>query len=62
MVWKGTQGFNGHHINTLLAGKEFVSERKSKTFGINIKAIYAGGLRTTPIDLVLSRSQGICRV
>jgi outer membrane receptor protein involved in Fe transport len=50
--------FNGHHINTLLAGKEFVSERKSKTFGINIKAIYAGGLRTTPIDLVLSRAKG----
>ena len=50
--------FNGHHINTLLAGKEFVSERKSKTFGINIKAIYAGGLRTTPIDLILSRAKG----
>ncbi len=50
--------FNGGHINTLLAGKDFVSERKSKTFGINIKTIYAGGLRTTPIDVVKSMTRG----
>jgi outer membrane receptor protein involved in Fe transport len=50
--------FNGGHINTLLAGKDFVSERKSKTFGINIKTIYAGGLRTTPIDAVQSKIKG----
>jgi outer membrane receptor protein involved in Fe transport len=50
--------FNGGHINTLLAGKDFVSERKSKTFGINIKTIYAGGLRTTPIDMVESAAKG----
>ncbi|MEO7800453.1 MAG: hypothetical protein ABIR81_00555, partial [Ginsengibacter sp.] len=50
--------FNGNHVNTLLAGKEFVSERKSKTFGINIKTIYAGGLQNTPIDLAESRIKG----
>jgi hypothetical protein len=50
--------FNGGHINTLLAGKDFVSERKSKTFGINIKTIWAGGLRTTPINLVESNAKG----
>ena len=50
--------FNGGHINTLLAGKDFVSDRKSKTFGINIKTIYAGGLRTTPIDVTQSQAQG----
>jgi hypothetical protein len=50
--------FNGGHINTLLAGKDFVSERKSKTFGINIKTIYAGGLRTTPIDIAESTAKG----
>jgi hypothetical protein len=49
--------FNGGHINTLLAGKEFISERKSKTFGINIKTIYAGGLRSTPINLAESRAR-----
>ena len=50
--------FNGGHINTLLAGKDFVSKRKPRTFGINIKTIYAGGLRTTPIDVVESRVKG----
>jgi hypothetical protein len=47
--------FNGNHISTLLAGKDFISSSKSKTVGINIKTIYAGGLRTTPIDLEQSR-------
>ena len=50
--------FNGGHINTLLAGKDFVSERKSKTFGINIKTIYAGGLRNVPINEEQSRRNG----
>jgi len=42
--------FNANTLTTLLAGKEFVSSNGLKTFGINIKTIYAGGLRTTPID------------
>ena len=50
--------FNGNYIITLIAGKDFVSENKKKTFGINIKTIYAGGLRTTPIDLAASQSKG----
>jgi outer membrane receptor protein involved in Fe transport len=50
--------FNGNHIATLLAGKDFVSQRKPKVFGINIKTIYAGGLRTTPIDEDASREKG----
>ena len=50
--------FNGNYIMTLIAGKDFVSERKHRTFGINIKTIYAGGLRTTPIDLASSQQQG----
>ncbi|KAK6021514.1 RNA polymerase sigma-70 factor, partial [Ostertagia ostertagi] len=47
--------FNGNYIVTLLSGKDFIIERKSKTIGVNIKSIYAGGLRTTPIDLEASR-------
>ena len=35
-----------------------MSDNKKKTFGINIKTIYAGGLRTTPIDLAASQSKG----
>lgn len=50
--------FNGNYIVTLIGGKDFVNERKSKTFGVNIKTIYAGGLRTTPIDLAASRQEG----
>jgi hypothetical protein len=50
--------FNGNTLTTLLAGKEFVSSNGLKTFGINIKTIYAGGLRTTPIDEDRSRSAG----
>ncbi|MEO8403557.1 MAG: TonB-dependent receptor [Chitinophagaceae bacterium] len=50
--------FNGNYIGTLIAGKEFISENKAKTFGINIKAIYAGGLRTTPIDFDQSQMEG----
>jgi hypothetical protein len=50
--------YNGHHITTLLAGKDFVSHAKSKVVGLNVKTIYAGGLRTTPIDLEQSKSKG----
>ena len=47
--------FNGGYILNLITGKEFVSSNQLKTFGINIKTIYAGGLRTTPIDVDRSR-------
>jgi hypothetical protein len=50
--------YNGNHITTLLAGKDFVSAKKSKVIGVNIKTIYAGGLRTTPIDLEQSKLEG----
>jgi hypothetical protein len=43
--------FNGNYVNSLIAGKEFISSRKRRSFGINIKTIYAGGFRTTPIDI-----------
>ncbi|HEY4209090.1 MAG TPA: TonB-dependent receptor, partial [Puia sp.] len=52
--------FNGHYLINLVAGKEFVlSQRddRSKIFGINIKTIYAGGYRTTPIDAAQSALQ-----
>ncbi len=50
--------FNGNYIVTLISGKDFVNEHKSKTVGVNIKTIYAGGLRTTPIDLAASQQKG----
>ena len=50
--------FNGNFIANMVAGKEFLSGNKLKTFGINIKTIYAGGLRTTPVDEAASKAQG----
>ncbi len=50
--------FNGNYIITLIGGKDFVNERKSRTFGVNIKTIYAGGMRTTPIDFIASQEKG----
>ena len=50
--------FNGNYIVTLIAGKDFVSKSKRKTFGVNIKTINAGGLRTTPIDFAASQAKG----
>jgi hypothetical protein len=50
--------FNGNYISTLIAGKDFVSQNQRRTLGINIKTIYAGGLRTTPIDAEASQQKG----
>ena len=43
---------------TFITGKDFVSDNKKRTFGINLKTIYEGGLRTTPIDLDASQAKG----
>ena len=50
--------FNGNYIVSFLAGKDFLSANKLKTFGINIKTIYAGGYRTTPVDTERSVQEG----
>lgn len=50
--------FNGNHITTFIAGKDFVNTSKRKTIGVNIKTIYAGGLRTTAIDYAASQASG----
>ncbi len=50
--------FNGNYIFNLVTGKDFVSSDKLKTFGIHIKTLYAGGLRTTPLDVERSNLEG----
>jgi len=50
--------FNGNYIFSLVTGKEFVSTNQRRTFGVNIKTIYAGGLRTTPLDFEQSKAHG----
>ena len=50
--------FNGNYIINLTGGKEFVNEKRARTFGINIKTIYAGGYRNIPVDIARSRLAG----
>ncbi len=42
--------YSGGHANTLTMGKEFVHHSQRRTFAANIKIIYAGGFRDTPLD------------
>jgi hypothetical protein len=50
--------FNGNEIINLVTGKEFVSKNNRRTLGLNLKAVYAGGYRTTPIDQFASQQAG----
>jgi hypothetical protein len=55
-IWRSTR-FNSQRAMSFTAGKDFPL-RKNRTFGVNVRAIYAGGFRTTPIDFEKSRLQG----
>jgi len=50
--------FNGNYLFNVVAGKEFPMKGGLKTFGVNMKTIYAGGLRNTPINLERSIAEG----
>jgi hypothetical protein len=49
--------FNGGQIINLVVGKEFTSRNQRRTFGLNGKCVYAGGYRTTPVNLAESIKQ-----
>lgn len=53
--------FNGGFVSNLVAGKEFMSANQRRTFGINIKLVYQGGFRETPIDLEKSKAAGAAK-
>lgn len=55
-VWRNT-AYNGNFNVTLTAGKEY-QLKKERVLGLNLRAIYSGGLRTTPIDLEQSIEKG----
>jgi len=55
-VWRNTR-FNGRGAMSLTGGKEW-DWRKGRTFGVNIKAIFAGGFRITPVDVEQSNAEG----
>lgn len=58
-VWRNTQ-FNTGHALAFTAGKEFKVGKtdKNKQLGINLRMIYTGGMRRTPIDLEASMAKG----
>jgi hypothetical protein len=43
--------FNGNAIVNLTTGKDFVASNNRRTLGLHLKVVYAGGYRTTPINL-----------
>ncbi|HZG00469.1 MAG TPA: TonB-dependent receptor, partial [Chitinophagales bacterium] len=51
--------YNGNYAATLTAGKEWVLSRETENtlLSTNLKVIYAGGFRYTPIDLEASQAQ-----
>ncbi|HEV8512893.1 MAG TPA: TonB-dependent receptor [Cyclobacteriaceae bacterium] len=48
-VWRNTM-FNAGHAVSFTAGKDFLWN-KNRVFGLNIRTIWTGGFRTTPIDV-----------
>jgi hypothetical protein len=51
--------FNGNHILNILGGKEFkVGKEKGNLIGANIRVLWAGGNRYTPINVEQSRLEG----
>lgn len=50
--------FDGGFLNSLTAGKDFVRKAGRRTTGLHLKAIWAGGYRTTPVDIERSERDG----
>ena len=51
--------FNGNYAFSFTGGKEFLwsSADKQRVLGINLRSVYLGGLRVTPINEAASRTQ-----
>ncbi len=49
--------FNGNFAFSFTAGKEYNLTR-NRVFGLNIRTLYSGGFRTTPIDIAQSALEG----
>ncbi len=56
-IWRNTR-FNSNATFTFLMGKEWkLKSKRASTFSADIKSVYAGGVRVTPIDLQKSIAQ-----
>lgn len=58
-IWRNTR-FNANHAMTFTAGKEWKLRKSSavRTLGANIRLIWTGGMRETPIDVERSMEEG----
>lgn len=50
--------FNGGSLASLMAGKEFLLGKKGRSYSVDMRALYAGGYRTTPLDVARSAEAG----
>jgi len=50
--------FNGRHTLSFTGGKEFRNQRQD-TWGMNIKILWIGGFRDTPVDNLKSQETGM---
>jgi hypothetical protein len=55
-VWHNTR-FNVKHAVSFTAGKDW-EFRKNRTFGVNLRTIFTGGFRVTPVDWDRSTAEG----
>ncbi len=51
--------YNGNYISNFVGGKDFIFANQRKTFGINLRMLYTGGYRTTPINFTQSQIDGV---
>ncbi len=50
--------FNGGSLASIMAGKEFLTGKKGRSYSIDVRGLYAGGYRTTPLDVARSAEAG----
>jgi len=57
-IWRNTR-FNYNNASTILMGKEWtIRKKRTHIVGLDIKSVYTGGMRVTPIDLAKSIAAG----
>ncbi len=63
-IWRNTR-YNGNYIANIIIGKEWLKKHINKKdknikrkIGVYARAVYAGGLRESPIDFALSEAAG----
>jgi hypothetical protein len=57
--WRNSR-YNGNFVLTFTSGKEFNTGQrfKNRIIGVNVKVVYTGGFRSTPINVDASKEKG----